>query len=164
MITEHSDRTQIAINERHTGAAMWKGFRCRCPNCGKGKLFGSYLKPVAVCSSCTEKLDGHRSDDLPPYVTIMLVGHAIVPIILANEMSANPWPLWVHFTVWLPLTLIVTLALMQPVKGAIIAMQWAMRLHGFDPRGDYHAKVLGPAGQFGSLGKPDQHTPSQTAS
>jgi uncharacterized protein (DUF983 family) len=130
------------ITERPVGPALWKGFMCRCPNCGKGKLFTGYLKPALACSACHEKLDGHRSDDLPPYITIMIVGHVIVPIILANEMSANPWPLWVHFSVWLPLTLIFTLSLMQPVKGAIIAMQWAMRLHGFDPKGDYHDRVL----------------------
>ncbi len=130
---------KMSTGERMTGDAMWKGFRCRCPHCGEGKLFGRFLKPVDVCARCDEKLDGHRSDDLPPYVTIMIVGHAIVPIILMNEMSANPWPLWVHFSIWLPLTLLLTLLLMQPVKGAIIGMQWGMRLHGFDARGDYHA-------------------------
>jgi uncharacterized protein (DUF983 family) len=128
----------MSTGERRAGDAIWKGFRCRCPHCGEGKLFGGFLKPVDVCTRCNEKLDGHRSDDLPPYVTIMLVGHAIVPLVLATEMSASPWPLWVHFSVWLPLTLVLTLLLMQPVKGAIIGMQWAMRLHGYDARGDYH--------------------------
>ena len=134
----------ISTGERATGQAMWRGFRCRCPHCGEGRLFKAFLKPVESCERCHEKLDGHRSDDLPPYVTIMLVGHIIVPIILATEMSANPWPLWVHFAVWLPLTLVLTLLLMQPVKGAIIAMQWGMRLHGFDPQGDYHQKLSKP--------------------
>jgi uncharacterized protein (DUF983 family) len=129
----------MSTAERFAGRAMMKGFRCRCPQCGEGKLFKGFLKPVLVCATCNEKLDGHRSDDLPPYVTIMIVGHLLVPVILANEMSANPWPLWVHFSVWLPLTLVLTLSLMQPVKGAIIGMQWAMRLHGFDAKGDYHA-------------------------
>jgi uncharacterized protein (DUF983 family) len=134
----------MSPGERNTGDAMWKGFRCRCPKCGDGKLFRAYLKPVDVCARCDEKLDGHRSDDLPPYVTIMIVGHLLVPIILANEMSANPWPLWFHFAFWLPLTLILTLALMQPVKGAIIGMQWGMRLHGFDAGGDYHSMPRKP--------------------
>jgi uncharacterized protein (DUF983 family) len=147
MVTAIETTGIMSTGERPTGQAMWKGFKCRCPHCGTGKLFKSYLKPVVVCESCTEKLDGHRSDDLPPYVTIMIVGHAIVPIILANEMSANPWSLWVHFTVWLPLTLILTLLLMQPVKGAMIGMQWANRLHGFDPKGDYHAKPISSVGK-----------------
>jgi uncharacterized protein (DUF983 family) len=127
--------------ERSGMDAAWKGFRCRCPNCGEGKLFRGYLKPVAACEVCHEDLSGHRSDDLPPYATIFVVGHAIVPLILMNEMSASPWPLWVTAAVWLPLTLIMTLALMQPVKGAIIGMQWGLRLHGFDPAGDYHERA-----------------------
>ena len=130
----------MSLGERSLSKAMWKGFKCRCPHCGTGKLYKSYLKPVLVCETCSEQLDGHKSDDLPPYVTIMIVGHAIVPVILATEMSANPWPLWVHFAVWLPLTLILTLALMQPVKGALIGMQWASRLHGYDPKGDCHSQ------------------------
>jgi uncharacterized protein (DUF983 family) len=140
----------MSKGERLTANAIWKGFRCRCPHCGEGKLFRAFLKPVDVCARCDERLDGHRSDDLPPYVTIMIVGHAIVPIILANEMSANPWPLWVHFGVWLPLTLAATLLLMQPVKGAIIGLQWALRLHGYDEKGDFHAKPL-PASARPSL-------------
>jgi uncharacterized protein (DUF983 family) len=140
MMTEETAR--MSTGERSGFDAVLKGFRCRCPHCGHGKLFKGYLKPVAECDVCHEKLDGHRSDDLPPYVTIFLVGHAIVPFILANEMSADPWPLWVHASVWLPLTLILTLLLMQPVKGAVIGLQWGLRLHGFDPKGDFHAQPL----------------------
>ncbi len=128
--------------ERFVADALWKGFRCRCPQCGEGKLFRAFLKPVAACERCNESMEGQRSDDLPPYVTIMIVGHAAVPIILGVEMSANPWPLWVYFAVFLPLTLLATVALMQPVKGAIIGLQWALRLHGFDARGDFHAQPL----------------------
>jgi uncharacterized protein (DUF983 family) len=123
---------------RPLGPAMVRGFRCRCPQCGEGRLFGRFLKPVITCAACGENLEGQRSDDLPPYVTIMIVGHVVVPAVMAVEMSANPWPLWVNFAVWLPLTLFLTLALMQPVKGAIVALQWALRLHGFDPKGDIH--------------------------
>jgi uncharacterized protein (DUF983 family) len=131
--------------QRSTADAMWKGFRCRCPKCGTGKLFGGFLKPVMSCSACDEPLDGHRSDDLPPYVTMFIVGHVVVPLILANEMSSAPWSLWTHALVWLPLSLALTIGLMQPVKGAIIGLQWANRLHGFDPQGDYHARVPPPA-------------------
>jgi uncharacterized protein (DUF983 family) len=129
-------------SNRPTAQAMWKGFRCRCPHCGEGKLFRAFLKPVDACERCGERMDGHRSDDLPPYVTIMIVGHVIVPIILAVEMSTNPWPMWIYFAVFLPLTLLGTIALMQPVKGAIIGLQWGLRLHGFDARGDFHAQPL----------------------
>lgn len=128
--------------ERSGLDAALKGFRCRCPKCGEGKLYRSFLKPVSQCEACHENLEGHRSDDLPPYVTIFVVGHLIVPLILMNEMSASPWPLWLHAAVWLPLTIIVTLLLMPRIKGAIIGMQWGLRLHGFDPKGDFHAMPL----------------------
>jgi uncharacterized protein (DUF983 family) len=128
--------------ERSGSDAALKGFRCRCPKCGEGKLFRAYLKPVAACEACGESMEGQRSDDLPPYITIFIVGHVVVPLILANEMSANPWPLWVHAAVWVPLTLILTILLMQPIKGAVIGMQWGLRLHGFDPKGDYHSQPL----------------------
>jgi uncharacterized protein (DUF983 family) len=130
---------KMSPGERSTADAVWKGFRCRCPHCGEGRLFRKFLKPVEACERCGEWLDGHRSDDLPPYVTIMIVGHAVVPIILGIEMGLNPWPLWIYFAVFLPGTLVAMLLLMQPVKGAIIGLQWGLRLHGFDARGDYHA-------------------------
>jgi uncharacterized protein (DUF983 family) len=140
---------KMSPGERSTADAMWKGFRCRCPHCGKGRLFRSFLKPVETCERCGEWLDGHRSDDLPPYVTIMIVGHLVVPIILGIEMGLNPWPLWVYFAVFLPGTLVGMLLLMQPVKGAIIGLQWGLRLHGFDARGDYHSQRLPARGPTG---------------
>lgn len=133
-----------AVSDRPAWPAMVKGFRCRCPNCGEGRLFRAFLKPVDACERCGEAMDGHRSDDLPPYITITIVGHIMVPLVLWNEMSANPFPMWVHYSVWLPMTLILCLLIMQPVKGAVIAMQWANRLHGFDPAGDFHAALTPP--------------------
>jgi uncharacterized protein (DUF983 family) len=132
----------MADGERSALDAVRKGFRCRCPKCGEGRLFGAFLKPVTACERCGESMEGQRSDDLPPYITIFIVGHIVVPLILANEMSANPWPLWLHTAVWPTLTLVLALLLMQPVKGAVIGLQWGLRLHGFDPAGDFHARPL----------------------
>lgn len=137
-----SNEFKTTDGERSGSEAALKGFRCRCPKCGQGRLFRAFLKPVAACEACGESMEGQRSDDLPPYITIFIVGHVIVPLILANEMSANPWPLWLHTAVWVPLTLGLTLLLMQPIKGAVIGMQWGLRLHGFDPKGDFHSRPL----------------------
>lgn len=112
--------------------AMKRGFLGRCPNCGEGKLFGRFLKVNPTCSHCGLNLDGHRADDMPPYITITIVGHIVIALNLLFERQAD-WPLWVHFSVWLPLTLFSSLALMQPVKGALIGYQWALKMHGFDP-------------------------------
>lgn len=118
--------------------AMKRGARCRCPNCGEGRMFTSFLKVNPACDSCGERLDGHRADDMPPYITIMIVGHIIVAANLFFERTAE-WPMWWHMALWPTLTIIMTLAIMQPVKGALIAYQWALRMHGFDPDGDIHA-------------------------
>jgi uncharacterized protein (DUF983 family) len=142
-----------ATTDRPVWPAIVNGLKCRCPQCGEGKLFQSFLKPVDVCQRCDEPMDGHRSDDLPPYITIFIVGHVIVPLVLAVEMSRNPWPMWVQFSVWLPLTLLMTMLIMQPVKGAVIALQWAKRLHGFDPAGDIHAQLTPPVSRPTPVGR-----------
>ena len=118
--------------------ATRRGARCRCPNCGEGRLFGRFLKVSPACAACGERLDGHRADDMPPYVTMMIVGHIVVGLNLALE-QATEWPLWWHMALWPSLALVLTLAIMQPVKGALVGYQWALRLHGFDPDGDIHA-------------------------
>ena len=112
-------------------AALGRGFRCKCPACGKGALFGRFLKIVPACAACGEEMHHHRADDFPAYIVILIVGHIIVPSQLLTEQLLEP-PLWVHLAVWLPLTLVMTLGLLQPVKGAIVALQWHMGMHGFE--------------------------------
>jgi uncharacterized protein (DUF983 family) len=114
------------------GEAMWRGFRMRCPNCGTGKLFGRYLKVVEHCSACGEEFSHHRADDFPAYLVIIVVGHAIVPVILAIETSYAP-PMWLQFLVWPLVTLVSSLALLQPTKGAIVGLQWQLGMEGFEP-------------------------------
>lgn len=110
---------------------MLRGFACRCPNCGKGSLFAHYLKPVAECAVCHENYTAQRADDAPPYFTMVIVGHLLVPLMLAVQFSTN-FSVLTYMLMWIPLTGIATVALLQPVKGAIVAFQWAMRMHGFD--------------------------------
>lgn len=111
--------------------AMWRGFRCRCPNCGEGRLFKSFLKVADECPACDEEFHHHRADDFPAYIVIVVVGHLIVPLVLAVETHIAP-AYWVHLALWLPLTLIGCLGLLQPVKGAIVALQWHVGMHGFE--------------------------------
>ncbi len=127
--------------QRSLSQAVWRGFKCRCPNCGEGQMFGKFLKVKPSCEVCGQKLDGHRADDLPPYITITIVGHIIVAFILMSENSAE-WPMWVQMALWPTLTILFTLLLIQRVKGATIGYQWALRLHGFDPIGDVHSTVV----------------------
>ncbi len=112
-------------------SALGRGWRRRCPRCGQGSIFDGYLKVHPRCGTCHLELHHHRADDAPPYFTIMIVGHIIIGGMLWLETEAHP-PAWVHMSLWLPLTLILTLALLPLVKGALIGWQWALRMHGFE--------------------------------
>jgi uncharacterized protein (DUF983 family) len=110
--------------------AVTTGFAQRCPACGRGPLFGKYLKVLHQCPECGTELHHHRADDAPPYFTILVVAHIIVPGMLLMEQLLEP-PSWLLAAIWLPLTLILTLALLPRIKGALIGFQWANRMHGF---------------------------------
>lgn len=110
--------------------AMARGALGRCPNCGKGRLFERFLKVAPRCDVCGEELHHQRADDFPPYATMFIVGHAIGAGILAAENSFDlDWR--IHLAIWPAATALLTLGLIQPVKGALVAYQWALRMHGF---------------------------------
>lgn len=111
--------------------AMWRGFRGKCPHCGEGRLFARFLKVADRCAGCDEELFHHRADDFPAYLVIIVVGHVVVPIILALEIAYSP-PVALQLAIWLPVTLFSSLALLQPVKGAIVGLQWQTGMHGFE--------------------------------
>jgi len=117
---------------RNFKLALTRGLLGRCPHCGKGKLFGRFLKVNKACPDCGEELHHQRADDAPAYFVILIVGHIVVPLALMVENAFRP-PHWVAFSIWIPLTLVLSLWLLQPVKGAIIGWQWSHRMHGFDP-------------------------------
>lgn len=112
--------------------ALLRGAMLKCPACGIGGLFRRYLKVADQCSHCGESLHHHRADDAPAYFTIVIVGHVVVSLVLMVEMAYRP-PMWLHAALWLPLTLVLSLLLLSPIKGSLVALQWALLMHGFDP-------------------------------
>src|SRR5678815_3123417 len=125
----------VTINDpdnRNVGQAIWNGIKLRCPHCGKGHLFRSYLKVADKCEVCGEELFHHRADDMPPYIAILIVGHLIIGLMLELEMHASIEP-WVYLITLLPAALILPLIMLPSIKGAIVGLQWANRMHGFDP-------------------------------
>ena len=110
--------------------SMLRGFLSRCPNCGQGKLFSKFSKSVDKCDTCGEEIHHHRADDFPAYLVIFIVGHVIVAGYLATEMWFE-WTMWQYMAFWLPVTLLLSIVLLQPLKGAVIGLQWAWRMHGF---------------------------------
>jgi len=115
--------------------SMLRGAALKCPACGKGAMFRRYLKVSDTCPACGEELHHHRADDAPAYFTIVIVGHVVVSLVLAVEMAFRP-PLWAHAALWLPLTVAMTLLLLPPIKGTLVGLQWALRMHGFDPHAE----------------------------
>ena len=116
--------------KRDVWTSIKRGFRGRCPRCGEGKLFRAFLKVDNKCSVCDLDFTPHRADDLPAYLVLLFVGHLVVALLLAVDSAYAP-PYWVEFAIWIPLTLLLSSALLQPVKGAVVAMQWQMGMHGF---------------------------------
>ncbi len=111
--------------------AIGRGLHGKCPACGQGRLFGKYLKPVANCAACGEDYTHQRADDFPPYIVIILLGHILAPIAVFVEMTYRP-PMWTYMTFGSALIVLLALLLLQPVKGGVIAHQWALRMHGFE--------------------------------
>ena len=103
-------------------------------------MFRAYLKVADSCSACGENYEAQRADDLPAYIVLFIVGHIVVGLLMSTDMEGL-WPLWVHMVIWPLLTLILSLGLLQPVKGAVVGLQWALRMHGFSgtPDGDESA-------------------------
>lgn len=125
--------------------SMLRGFLCRCPSCGKGAMFNRYLKVTPECAACGEELHHHRADDAPPYFTVFILGHIIVPLMLAVEVAFVP-ALWVHMALWIPLTVLGTLAMLPLIKGALVGLQWALYMHGFDPDAEDDYAILAASG------------------
>jgi uncharacterized protein (DUF983 family) len=117
--------------KRNVWTAMKRGFRGRCPRCGEGKLFRAFLKVDDHCSVCGQDFTPHRADDLPAYLVIIIVGHIMVPLALMIETNYAP-AVALQLAIYLPATLIASLLLLQPVKGTVVGVQWALRMHGFD--------------------------------
>lgn len=126
------DITTSTQQPRSIGTAMARGALFRCPACGRGRLFSSYLKVVHTCTSCSTELHHHRADDAPPYFTIFIIGHFLIGGVLALERAYAPSS-WVHAVIWLPLGVITSLALLPIAKGALVGLQWALGMHGFAP-------------------------------
>lgn len=120
------------LSKRDTNQAMLNGIKCKCPACGEGNLFRAYLKVNYTCPKCGEELFHHRADDAPPYIAIFIVGHLIVGLMLHLEMAWHVDPMFYIYTM-VPLSIIMPLAMLPSIKGAVVGLQWAKRMFGFDP-------------------------------
>jgi uncharacterized protein (DUF983 family) len=111
------------------GLVLTRALHERCPHCGEGRLFTAYLKPVQECPVCHESFAHIRADDGPAWLTILLVGHIIVPSLVFVQ-SHYDWPLWFGVMFWFPLTIALALAILPRAKAIFIAVIWRTRAKG----------------------------------
>ncbi|MDB5569387.1 MAG: hypothetical protein JWN93_570 [Hyphomicrobiales bacterium] len=134
MASDFTPATRAQTDEapRDWWLAIRRGFAMRCPHCNEGRIFGRYLKVNDRCEACGEELHHHRADDAPPYLTIFFVGHVVAAMLMVAD---ERWPdlnMGWHMVVWPALAIVLSLWLLPRFKGALIAYQWALRMHGFE--------------------------------
>ena len=104
------------------------GLLCRCPRCGKGKLFSGYLKLAPSCSFCGLDLAFADSGDGPAIFVIFLVAPLIIILALVTGSLVSIAP-WMHLVLWIPTTIILCLALLPPFKGVLVNLQFCHDAH-----------------------------------
>jgi uncharacterized protein (DUF983 family) len=107
--------------------AVGRGLLNRCPVCGRAHVFNGYLRVVTHCANCAAPLGRARADDAPPYFTILVTGHVIVPLMFWMDQARNP-PIWVLAAIFLPATLVMSLALLRPIKGAMVGLMFKLNM------------------------------------
>lgn len=100
------------------------GLSGRCPRCGEGRMFAGYLKVRPSCAACGLDFSFADSADGPAVFIMLIAGFAILGGALWLDIAYEP-PVWVHLAIWLPLALVLCLALLRPMKGIAIALQYA---------------------------------------
>ena len=130
-----TDMTTDFTDERSLRPALLRGWRMRCPACGQGRMLEGYLKVRPNCPSCGEALHHQRADDGPAYLTILIVGHLMAPLILWAFIRYRPDPL-VLASVFAVGCVALSLYLLPRLKGGLVALQWAKRMHGFGGPGN----------------------------
>ena len=112
-----SEPSRIAVGVR-------RGASLRCPKCGEGHLFGRFLKVRDRCEVCGADNTLYPSDDAPPYLTLILVGHIFAPLIFWLDAAWQP-SMWLILAISLPAIAAVTLAMLPYMKGAVVGFAWA---------------------------------------
>jgi uncharacterized protein (DUF983 family) len=114
--------------------AIGRGLLGRCPACGKSHLFNGFLRVVSECRNCGAPLGLARADDAPPYFTILVTGHVVVPLMFYVDRMGEP-PLWLMSAIFIPLTLVMAVGLLRPIKGGTVGLMLNLNMLKSDVSG-----------------------------
>ena len=123
--------TDLPANRHFSFSVLWRGIQRRCPQCGVGAILTGYLKPVSSCLHCGEDFSHVSADDGPAWLTLLIVGHAIVPLMLVFGRD-NAIPAWFSITSLTLITLVGVYLILPRAKGAFIALIWVTGATGED--------------------------------
>ena len=100
-----------------------RGLTCRCPRCGKGRLFSGFLQVAPRCEACGLDFAFADSGDGPAIFVIFVVAPVVIVLAFIFEALVHPAP-YVHLIVWIPVTILLSLALLRPFKATLVALQY----------------------------------------
>jgi len=123
--------SSLLVDDRPLRPALRLGWSRKCPSCGDGNIMAGYLKVADACPSCHQELHHHRADDGPAYLTILVVGKSVMALYLTIYLLWAPPPMVMIALCW-TVALLASLWLLPRFKGALVALQWSRRMHGFD--------------------------------
>ena len=112
------------MTEKSVSLGVRRGLGLRCPHCGEGRLYRRYLKVQGHCESCGADNSIYPSDDAPPYLTLFLVGHLLLPFMFWMDKVWEP-AIWVMLAIWLPAVAIASALLLPYMKGLVVGFAWA---------------------------------------
>jgi len=107
--------------------AIGRGLLGRCPSCGKSHIFNGFLKVRDACQSCDAPLGLARADDAPPYLTILIVAHLIVPAMYLVDRAYAPDVSWMT-AIFVPMAGVLALGLLRPIKGGVVGVMMKLNL------------------------------------
>lgn len=106
-----------------TVSAFAAGVKCRCPNCGEGRLYRGFLTFKDRCDACGADLTIADTGDGASFFVMFAALILIVPSAMFFEFALRP-PVWLHIIIWPPLTFAFCLFFLRPVKALLFALQW----------------------------------------
>jgi uncharacterized protein (DUF983 family) len=119
---------------RGTPSPFRTGLACRCPRCGRGRLYAGFITLRPACPECGLDYGPADSGDGPAVLIILVLGAVVVALALIVEAKFQP-PLWVHAVIWIPVILGGAMGMLRPLKATMIALQFHHRAGDRPPSG-----------------------------